>query len=315
MNMAPTRTLFLTFDVEDFVNDRSIKALHRILEILNKNELQALFFITGHMAEKLVGHEEILDLLHDHQIGYHSSSHSVRPTILEYTDVEDYAEGRLESIRRETSHINPLTGSIEGRGGIHSLRELFPDQKIKAFRAPDYGWSPPHLQALTDLGVNFDFSTRLFPEPASFRGINFYPYPIYHYWNRMGVYRALLMALPRKRTIVLNFHDWYFVNVDAWNRGYTNGNPEELTMTRARSLRKMRKMFSTFESFIRNVKALNRTNLITVTPEFKGLADHAPIDRDRVMKQFDQMAEWCKRYYHYEPRNLRKHFEKFFFEN
>lgn len=313
MKMSPARTLFLTFDVEDFVNDRSIKALHRILEILKRNKLEALFFITGHMAEKLVGHEEILDLLSEHQIGYHSSSHAVRPTILEYTDVEDYAKARLESIRRETSHINPLTGSIEGRGGIDSLRELFPDQSIKAFRAPDYAWSPPHLQALTDLGVYFDFSTRLFPEPAAFKGINFYPYPIYHYWNRMGVYRVLLSALPSRRTIVLNFHDWYFVNVDAWNRCYTNGNPEVLTLTKARSLGEMRRMFSTFESFIRNVKALSRTNLIEVTPQLRLLSDHALVGRDNVMKQCNQMAEWCKRYYHYEPRNLRKHFEEFFF--
>lgn len=314
MNMSPARTLFLTFDVEDFINDRSIKALHGILEILKRNRLEALFFITGHMAEKLVGHEEILDLLREHQIGYHSSSHSVRPTILEYTDVEDYAQAQLESIRRETSHINPLTGAIEGRGGINSLRELFPDQSIRAFRAPHYCWSPPHLQALTDLGVNFDFSTKLFPEPAAFRGINFYPYPISHYWNRMGVYRALLRALPSKRTIVLNFHEWHFVNVDAWDRCYANGNPEVLTLTKARSLGETMRMFSTFELFISKIKALQRANLFEVTPRLEVLSAHPSIDRASVTKRCSEMAAWYRRNYHYEPRYLRKHFETFFFE-
>lgn len=42
---------FLTFDVEDFINNRSLIVLERILEILKDEDLRGLFFITGHMAK------------------------------------------------------------------------------------------------------------------------------------------------------------------------------------------------------------------------------------------------------------------------
>jgi hypothetical protein len=104
MNFGFGRKILLTFDVEDFMNERSITALQIILEILNRCELTGLFFLTGHMSEKLASYRKILNLLGKHQIGYHSSSHSVRPTILEYTDTADYDKAFLESFRRESSH-------------------------------------------------------------------------------------------------------------------------------------------------------------------------------------------------------------------
>ena len=110
--------LYLTFDVEDFINDRSLDALHHILKLLRQRHLKGLFFITGHMAEKLARFPQVVDLLEEHEIGYHSTSHSVHPTIFEYTDVDDYQEAYRASLSREVSHINPLSGTIEGRGEI-----------------------------------------------------------------------------------------------------------------------------------------------------------------------------------------------------
>ena len=46
-------SLYLTFDTEDFVSENSVLALNRVLELLKKHDLQALFFVTGHMAELL----------------------------------------------------------------------------------------------------------------------------------------------------------------------------------------------------------------------------------------------------------------------
>jgi hypothetical protein len=313
INPLHGRELFLTFDVEDFINERSIKALNIILEILRKHGLSGLFFVTGSMGEKLAGYEETIKLLSDNQIGYHSSSHSVRPTILEYTDMPIYDEARAESRRREGSHINPLTGAVEGRGGINFLRELFPDQVINAFRAPDYCWSPPHLQALTDLGIEFDFSTKLFSEPAGFKGITFYPFPVCHFWGR-SVYANLFRPLLTKRTIVLNFHDWQFVNAEAWNHFYVIGNPENLTETSSRRDEEVRSMFSTFELFINQVKALQKTDLFEVTPKLEKRAVHPSIDRASVAERCNEMIAWYKTNCHYEPRYLHKHFETFFFE-
>jgi hypothetical protein len=315
MNAVHYRKIFLTFDVEDFVNESSMKALRFILETLNRHELHGLFFVTGHMAEKLAGYKETLDLFSDQQIGFHSSSHSVRPTILEYTDVEDYGEARLESERRENSHINPLTGVIEGKGGINSLRELFPDHRIEAFRAPDYCWSPPHLQTLTGLGIKCDFSTKLFPEPAAFKGITFYPFPICHNWNRRSVYVALMRALFSKQTIVLNFHNCYFVNAEHWNRYYRIGNPEKLAMASPRTREETMRMLWTFELFISKIKDLEKMNLCEVTPRLEELSTHPPIDRVNVARLCSEMVSWFKRNHGYEPKYLCRHFETFFFES
>ena len=45
--------LYITFDCEDFINIQSIFSLYQILKILKKYNVKALFFITGHMSEKL----------------------------------------------------------------------------------------------------------------------------------------------------------------------------------------------------------------------------------------------------------------------
>ncbi len=80
--------LFLTFDTEDLISENSVQGLKRLLEALKKYGMTALFFITGNMAEKLSDFPETIDLLDEHQIGYHSSSHSVHPNIFEFTDVK-----------------------------------------------------------------------------------------------------------------------------------------------------------------------------------------------------------------------------------
>jgi peptidoglycan/xylan/chitin deacetylase (PgdA/CDA1 family) len=64
------RELFLTFDVEDFISENSTQALKFMIEKLDAYGLRGLFFITGHMAEKLRAHPEIVKLLGNHQIGY-----------------------------------------------------------------------------------------------------------------------------------------------------------------------------------------------------------------------------------------------------
>ena len=96
-----------------------------LLLSINKNftysDLEDIFKNT---AEKIGNYPKILDLLEDNYIGYHSSAHTVRPTIIEYTDIKNYILAQRISLKRETSHINPLTGEIEGKGGISPLSNL-----------------------------------------------------------------------------------------------------------------------------------------------------------------------------------------------
>ena len=173
------------------------------------------------MAEKLANFPSILELLDRHEIGYHSSSHSVRPTIFEYTDVEDYDKAYEISLQRETSHINPVTGKIEGQGGINALKALFPKKKINAYRGPGLFWSPPLMEALHALGLKFDFSTNISETLVSHKGITFYPIPLFSQWNgNSHQILTLLLHVLDKKKIVLLCHPNLLSNEQFWDSIY-----------------------------------------------------------------------------------------------
>ena len=172
---------FLTFDVEgspgheDFMDSRSLHGLLVTLKLLERFDLKGLFFITGTVAEKVCNDSAVFNLLSKHEIGFHSSTHSVKPRIFEYTDVSDYNEVMEAAIQRETSDIDPLTGKVIGRGGISRLREFFPDKKIESFRAPFNYFSPPHIEALKSLGFKHIFSGDFSDKAFMHKGLMFHP--------------------------------------------------------------------------------------------------------------------------------------------
>jgi peptidoglycan/xylan/chitin deacetylase (PgdA/CDA1 family) len=297
--------LFLTFDVEDFVNPRSVEVLRVILRLLKKRHVRGLFFITGHAAERLESFSEVLDLLADQEIGYHSSSHSVRPNIVEYTDLESYEDACLVSLRRETAHIDPSSGEVDGRGGITTLRGLFSQKRIEAYRAPGFSWSPPHLEALRSLGFTCDFSTRLSRLPVCHRGITFYPYPVLIDWKDfVNYYKDLFGAVLNQEAIVLDFHPDRFVNQTYWDSFFPKGAPQI-------SAAQTRRLFVRFENLLRTIKYLEKVKLLEVVAEpseSRILLDVAKIEADDVLEQIEA---WSMNR-GYKPRFLRSHLLKFF---
>lgn len=306
-----TQKLMLTFDTEDFVNNRSMGALYRILLLLKEHSLEALFFITGHMAERISYSTEILDLLTFHEIGYHSSSHSVRPNIFEYTDVKGYRKAYLMSMLRETSHINPLTGKVEGRGGIESLANLFPSKKISSFRAPGFCWSPPHLDALADLGIRFDFSACISPKPTRYDKITFYPYPSTSI-NRFMFYQGFSYLTPSNKIDVLVLHPASFVNRKRWDSFYFAGNPRKLYRTEPKSWVRREYMFSKFELFLKQIKILQRAKIVEVTADLSKSAIGYHPTKMSVHKIYRRSMVWPIEFFHYKPRFLLSHYLKYF---
>jgi len=283
--------------------------------MLERHDLRGLFFITGHVAEKLRGFPPILEMLETHEIGYHSSSHSVRPTIFEFTDIGDYGEAYQISHERETAHINPLTGQTEGKGGIHSIRDLFPAKKIDAFRAPGLCWSPPHLEALRDLGIRFDFSANISSTPVSHKGITFYPYPLVTQWyGSLTEYTSLMSSILRNELTVLCLHPNLFVSQQMWDSIYWKDNPKYLTQPLLKSFEKIPTSFFKFRLLLKKIKLFERVGLVNVRSrlmEAKTKLTVKPID---VQNCYETSMQWPIRYFNYKPKFLRYHFIKFFYQ-
>lgn len=314
---------YLTFDCEDFINTQSIHALKRILELLQKHDLRAIFFLTGHMCEKLNNYPQILDFFENHEIGYHSSAHSVHPTIFEFTDVSDYEEAYKISLERETSRINPLTGRIEGEGGLLALKDVFSNKKIVAFRAPGFCWSPPHLDALEKLGIRFDFSTNLSPIPISYKRITFYPFPILEFdmltstllplgnmkWTTMA---RLLRKLVSYHPLIFSVHPHDFTNAEHWDHDYFIGNPERLRTARALNRRETEKTFRCFELLLRRLHSLDSKGVIEVTPDLEEGLWKSHFTNKQVMQSYRRSTLWCTRFFNYTPNFLLNHFCQYF---
>jgi peptidoglycan/xylan/chitin deacetylase (PgdA/CDA1 family) len=312
-------SFFLTFDTEDFISKNSVPGVHNILELLKKHELLGLFFITGHMAENLSNFPAIVDLLSEHQIGYHSSSHSIHPTLFEFTDVESYEEAYQTSLIRETAHINPLTGAIESSGGIHALHALFPKKQIVAFRAPGYCWTPPHLDAMKTLGITHDFSTNISINPISFRGITFYPFTVLVANWRGGIREhSLLQRLTLKRDIsVLTIHPSTMVNQLDWDLIYYHKynnfklNPANLVQPPARSPSDIISNYHKFDLLLRHLATLQKVHLLKVTPELETTSKTLCPTSIEVEKCYKLSIKWAEGF-EYKPKFLFDHFIRFF---
>jgi len=304
-------SILLTFDIEDFINSRSIIALRALLETLRKYDFRALFFVTGHMAERISNFPDITEMLKVHEIGYHSSSHSVRPTIFEYTDVKNYEEAYERSIERETSHINPLTGKVEGRGGVEFVKELF-NREILAYRAPGLCWPAPHLEALRDLGIKFDFSSCISPEPVRHIGITFYPHPVLGNWNGTKTdFLVVTRSAFSHRYTIIGAHESYFVNENMWDSLYHRGNPSKLLEVKQRRPTEINRSFVRFEMLLKQLSLLVETRLIEVTSTLTPAARQLDIEKVDFERCYSSSFHWAEQYFSYIPRFQRSHFLKF----
>lgn len=281
--------------------------------MLEKYRLRAIFFITGHMAKKLSNFPEILNLLENHEIGFHSSGHSVRPIIQEYTDVKNYHQAYLISLERENAHINPLTGKVEGKGGLDFVKDLFHAKKITAFRAPGNSWSPPHLEALVDLGIQFDFSSSITSPPVHYRGITFYPNTFTQHWKGcLSDYQSLLYVTLKYKVSVLDLHPTLYVNQKMWDSIYYEGNPRTLLKTHELSFKETRSLFVRLELLMKQISLLRNAKLIEVNPALSTPARDLVMSENDVQKCYETSIRWSENFFNYRPKFIRAHFNKFF---
>jgi peptidoglycan/xylan/chitin deacetylase (PgdA/CDA1 family) len=313
---------YFTFDCEDFINPLSTQALKYTLELLKKYDLRGIFFLTGQFCETLKDSPEVLDLLENHEIGYHSTSHSVHPGIIEYTDVRNYDEARQIALKRETSKINPLTGEIEDNGGILLLHRVFPKKKIVSFRAPGFSWSPPHLEAIEQLGIRFDFSANLFPVPIHYKKTTFYPLPILAYSKyspffpfgntRLTSMVRLTGKIVARHPLVFFSHPHILTNAEDWDYDYRVGNPKKLRLIRQKSWHEIEKTLGSFDLYLRRVHFLANRGVLEVTTTLEEGFCRTHFSNKEIVQSYMRSTKWFTRDFNYSPKYLLNHFFQYF---
>ncbi len=136
--------VILSFDTEDIINERGADGILRCARILREEGVKGCFNIIGLLPEVLLewGREDIFKELSWHEIDYHSHTHSIHPTINEYTDKEDYHLTLKEFIKSESE-------------GIKKVKSAFNRDKLPAMCVPGNCTSYVAHYGYAELGFDF----------------------------------------------------------------------------------------------------------------------------------------------------------------
>ena len=101
------RKILLWFDVEDYVTPESEDALYELLKMLKKSGVKATLKLCVKKYEQLLqnGRVDILDMMHDHEMSFHMTDHSVHPVATEYLDYI-ISMKTVASVEEAIAHIN-----------------------------------------------------------------------------------------------------------------------------------------------------------------------------------------------------------------
>jgi peptidoglycan/xylan/chitin deacetylase (PgdA/CDA1 family) len=131
----------LWFDTEDYILPQSDDAALRIAQMLARQDVRATFKVVGEKGRTLErrGRRDVIQALAQHEIGYHSNTHSQHPTVAEYEEPLDWESGVEEFTRRE-------------RPGFDDLRRIF-GKTPTCYGQPGSSWAPQSHAALKQWGV------------------------------------------------------------------------------------------------------------------------------------------------------------------
>lgn len=138
--MGQIKILFW-FDVEDFINPESEKALVGILDLLDSRGIVGIFKLVGEKIRKLEEHgrKDIIERLSSHEVGYHTNWHSVPPVVTEYLEPLGFREGAREFERREGEGLEDLA-RITG-------------QPVDCYGQPGQAWAPQAFPVLAKWNI------------------------------------------------------------------------------------------------------------------------------------------------------------------
>lgn len=134
--------VLLSFDTEDYTSSYSDDAILRLSEIMKEEGVRGCFNIVAELAKALIDRKryDIVESLKSHEINYHSYRHTWHPTMVEYTDIENWDEGYTKLFNDESK-------------GISIVKDIFNRDKLWAFVPPGNCISPQAIYGFSEMGV------------------------------------------------------------------------------------------------------------------------------------------------------------------
>jgi peptidoglycan/xylan/chitin deacetylase (PgdA/CDA1 family) len=282
---APTPIyVALWFDTEDYILPQDDDATKRLAETLTRLGVRATFKVVGEKARVLERRRrgDVIAALKQHDIGYHSDTHSQQPTIAVYLQNAGWDEGVAEVRRRETQ-------------GFRDVARIFGVTPV-AYGQPGSAWAPQVYPVLRDLGV------KVYLDEADHVGVDDQPF---YYGGLLNVFRMrsnlTRMALDGRAslaegeaaftkvasalrargggTISIYYHPNEWVQTEFWDAvNFSRGaNPPRDQWKRpgTRPAQETEKAFADFEEYIRFIRVQEGVRFVTATELASLYADGA----------------------------------------
>jgi hypothetical protein len=295
--------VILWFDTEDYILPQSDDAAKRLAVFLTQQGVKATFKMVGEKARVLErrGRRDVIGALAQHEIGYHTNTHSQHPTPAEYESTLDWDTGVEEFVRRE-------------RSGFDDVRRIF-GQVPTCYGQPGSSWAPQAFPALKKWGV------KVYLDEGDQVGLNGKPFwyggllNIFNTsegaklhpnqdWSNLAEVRARfqefylrMTSRPEGGIISFYFHPCEFVHREFWDgvnfaRG-ANPPPEEWKVPPMKSPEESERAFKFFEELISYMKSFPRVEFVTASQALQLFKDPAqrhvypPEELAAIAKQVD----------------------------
>jgi peptidoglycan/xylan/chitin deacetylase (PgdA/CDA1 family) len=288
VNTSPGKVyVILWFDTEDYILPQSDDAAKRLAAFLTKQGIRATFKVVGEKARTLErrGRRDVIGALAQHEIGYHSNTHSQHPTPAEYEAPLDWQDGVEEFNRRE-------------RAGFDDVKRIF-GQTPTCYGQPGSSWTPQSFAALKKWGV------KVYLDEGTQVGMNGKPFwyggllNIFNTaegaklrpgddddWSHLADARARfqefylrMTAKPEGGIISLYFHPCEFVHKEFWDAvNFAHGAnppPEEWKIPPMKSPEESEKAFKFFEELVTYMKSFPRVEFLTASEALRLFRDSA----------------------------------------
>jgi len=277
--------IVLWFDTEDYILPQSDDAAKRLALYLTRQGIHATFKVVGEKGRTLERRRrsDVIGALAQHEIGYHSNTHSQHPTVAEYESALGWEEGVDEFTRRE-------------RQGFDDLRRIF-GQDPTCYGQPGSSWAPQVYGALKKWGVG------VYLDQAGHVGLEGKPFwyggllNIFNTkeggqlgpnddWSNLDEAKAKFQGFylrmgsqPRGGIISIYFHPCEFIHREFWDAvNFAHGaNPphDEWKLPPMKSAEEAERAFKYLEGLVTYMKSFPRVQFVTASEALALFRDSA----------------------------------------